>query len=629
MGFAKLLFSRSRLFSEEKRSRRASAPAPPTMPAAPTPTRRSSRLATPEKGRQGGRSPSPPPSMQRGAATPSTAAPVARLKLARSLLLSTPAAPARHVEYEFLGPRLGPALLILGLPAVCYALIAACNGANGCVGGAGDLVSRARAGGPWPGLPRPLFTWPAFWAVPAWFAFQAGLHALLPGPAALGAPLRDGRRLAYKLTGLANLGVTLLVVALVGFSPSSAAAAQAGRPPPRLPPWLPFGPARGGGGRTPLRLAWAHDNVVPLLTAACAWSGLLSAGLFAASFRGRAGPAASKPLLALGGDTPSHLYNFFMGRELNPRGGLGLPPGFFGGLAARVACFDWKEFCELYPGLIGWVVLDLAACASALSTSSTIPPPLAMVTAFHTLYVADALAHERAILTTMDITTDGFGFMLAFGDLAWVPFIYSLPARYAADFPAPLSRVASMGIYALFGIGYAIFRGSNSQKDAFRSDPANPKLAHLKTITTATGRRLLVSGWWGSARHINYLGDWLLGLAWCLPCGTGSCVPYFYALYFGVLLGELEEEEEEEKREARGGCCWKGFDGVGARGPRKTRTHSHTLSLLLSLISIIPLHSPPRPPGWRSMRPQVRQGLGPVLRARPLAPGACCVLMIF
>jgi hypothetical protein len=26
----------------------------------------------------------------------------------------------------------------------------------------------------------------------------------------------------------------------------------------------------------------------------------------------------------------------------------------------------------------------------------------------------------------MDITTDGFGFMLAFGDLAWVPFTYTL-----------------------------------------------------------------------------------------------------------------------------------------------------------------------------------------------------------
>ena len=41
-------------------------------------------------------------------------------------------------------------------------------------------------------------------------------------------------------------------------------------------------------------------------------------------------------------------------------------------------------------------------------------------------YVWDALYMEKAILTTMDITTDGFGYMLAFGDLSWVPFIYSL-----------------------------------------------------------------------------------------------------------------------------------------------------------------------------------------------------------
>lgn len=33
----------------------------------------------------------------------------------------------------------------------------------------------------------------------------------------------------------------------------------------------------------------------------------------------------------------------------------------------------------------------------------------------------------------MDITTDGFGYMLAFGDLAWLPFTYSLQARYVYD----------------------------------------------------------------------------------------------------------------------------------------------------------------------------------------------------
>lgn len=52
-----------------------------------------------------------------------------------------------------------------------------------------------------------------------------------------------------------------------------------------------------------------------------------------------------------------------------------------------------------------------------------------LVTLLQGFYVWDAVYMEKAILTTMDITTDGFGFMLCFGDLSWVPFVYSLQAR--------------------------------------------------------------------------------------------------------------------------------------------------------------------------------------------------------
>ena len=51
------------------------------------------------------------------------------------------------------------------------------------------------------------------------------------------------------------------------------------------------------------------------------------------------------------------------------------------------------------------------------------------INVFQGLYVWDALYHERSVLTTMDITTDGFGFMLVFGDLCWVPFTYGIQAR--------------------------------------------------------------------------------------------------------------------------------------------------------------------------------------------------------
>ena len=55
-------------------------------------------------------------------------------------------------------------------------------------------------------------------------------------------------------------------------------------------------------------------------------------------------------------------------------------------------------------------------------------------------------------------------------------------------------------------------------------------------LHTKRGTKLLTSGWWGKARKVNYTGDWIMGLSWCLVCGFESLVPYFYAIYFFVLL---------------------------------------------------------------------------------------------
>jgi hypothetical protein len=98
-----------------------------------------------------------------------------------------------------------------------------------------------------------------------------------------------------------------------------------------------------------------------------------------------------------------------MGRELNPR---------------AFKTLDIKEFCELYPGMIGWGLLNLAFAYQQYKQLGTVTNAMLLVNGFELWYIADALLNEAAILTTMDITTDGFGFMLAFGDLAWVPFTF-------------------------------------------------------------------------------------------------------------------------------------------------------------------------------------------------------------
>ena len=58
---------------------------------------------------------------------------------------------------------------------------------------------------------------------------------------------------------------------------------------------------------------------------------------------------------------------------------------------------------------------------------------------------------QEAFLTTLDIVHDGFGFMLSFGDLAWVPFLYSLQGRYLLEHPQTWSYPALAGIALLNG----------------------------------------------------------------------------------------------------------------------------------------------------------------------------------
>jgi hypothetical protein len=65
--------------------------------------------------------------------------------------------------------------------------------------------------------------------------------------------------------------------------------------------------------------------------------------------------------------------------------------------------------------------------------------------------------------------------MLAFGLCSWMPFTYTLQARYLVDFPRSISWVEFSAIFFLNFFSYYVFRSANSQKDDFRSNPDSPK----------------------------------------------------------------------------------------------------------------------------------------------------------
>ncbi|KAI7905251.1 ergosterol biosynthesis ERG4/ERG24 [Cokeromyces recurvatus] len=323
-------------------------------------------------------------------------------------------------------------------------------------------------------------------------------HAL-PGEVVEGVPLRDGRRLKYKINALSSLQ-SLLMIAIMAL---------------RGQGWFLF--------------LWVKSHFADIALFSVVFSLLVSICVYISSFFGH-------KMLALGGNTGNPIYDFMIGRELNP----------------RIGEFDIKFFTELRPGLILWLCLNICFAIYQWVELGRVTYSMILVNVFQAWYILDALINESSILTTMDITTDGFGFMLAFGNLCWVPMMYSLQARYLSDFPVDLSIPYLIFIIALQMTGYYIFRSANSQKDTFRKDPNHPKVAGLKYIETRAGSRLIISGWWGKARHINYLGDWLMSVAWCLPCGFNSIIPYFYCIYFAILLIHRERRDEDKCRKKYG-----------------------------------------------------------------------------
>lgn len=276
--------------------------------------------------------------------------------------------------------------------------------------------------------------------------------------------------------------------------------------------------------------------------------------------------------LAPGGVSGNLIYDFYIGRELNPR--VTLPV---------IGEIDIKEWMELRPGMLGWILMDCAFIAKQYRTFGFVTDSVVLVTIMQTLYVLDGIYMEPAILTTIDIINDGFGFMLSFGDLVWVPFIYSTQTRYLSAYPLSLGWLGVAGISTLLIIGFSIFRLANLQKNIFRNDPKDPRVAHISYIETKSGSRLMTSGWWGVARHINYCGDWIQAWPYSLPTGYagytilaagtivtssptdqaflmndgrvvvqgpakywGMLFTYFYVLYFAVLLVHRDGRDDEK-----------------------------------------------------------------------------------
>lgn len=118
----------------------------------------------------------------------------------------------------------------------------------------------------------------------------------------------------------------------------------------------------------------------------------------------------------------------------------------------------------------------------------TLPVLDPTMTTLYTLtfvYYLDSILFEPEFLSSFEIQYEGFGYLSAVG-YALYPFFLSSLVRYVYYNGIQLGTLKLITSTITFLLGYILYRGSNSQKNAFRRNPYHPSVARKSFVYLPT-----------------------------------------------------------------------------------------------------------------------------------------------
>ncbi|KAK2720283.1 hypothetical protein QYM36_004233 [Artemia franciscana] len=244
------------------------------------------------------------------------------------------------------------------------------------------------------------------------------------------------------------------------------------------------------------------------------------------------------------------IYEFYRGMEIHPR--------IFG--------VDVKQLTNCRIGLMLWEVLILVFFATNWLLHGF---SLAAFATFfiQTAYLAKFYWWETGYFNTLDITLDRAGYYICWGCLVWVPAFYTYASYYiVAQFPS-LSDTYSLLILVFGILSVTLNYWVDYERQRFRASEGQcliwgKKASYIMAeYDGPKGRqqsKLLISGFWGVARHLNYVFEILAAFSWC-AAGWGHGVwPFLYAVFLTVLLVH-RVFRDEEKCADKYGPYWKKY----------------------------------------------------------------------
>ena len=244
-----------------------------------------------------------------------------------------------------------------------------------------------------------------------------------------------------------------------------------------------------------------------------------------------------------------------------PPTGRGLLADLFFGRHKNPQFLGHRIDAKMWLYLVGAIMLALNILSSAAfhlqHFGADANVGVVIYAALFLWFLSEYLFFEEVHLYTYDFVAERMGFKLGWGCLTFYPYFYAVGIFFLADAPDPDIHPAWRVLaVVVFFSGWALARGANMQKYTFKTRPQQPFLGITPEVLTGGGRSILVNGFWGLSRHVNYLGEVLMATGLAIALGYPlSIFPWLYPIYYVALLFPRQFDDDKRCAE-KYGALW-------------------------------------------------------------------------
>lgn len=247
------------------------------------------------------------------------------------------------------------------------------------------------------------------------------------------------------------------------------------------------------------------------------------------------------------GSSGSLMRDFLWGTELYP----------------RILGFDLKRFVNCRFSMTFWMLAGLSYTYRSYTLHKELDYGLLLSAVSQYIYLFKFFWWEMGYMRSIDIIVDRAGFEIQWGCLVWVPAVYTLHTRFSVLHPSGLSIASATALFVVSLLGVAFNYAADRERDVFRATGGKCRIwgkepSYIQAEYTVVDRKtgietkktslLLASGFWGVARHFQYLFELVAAWSWCLlsnPFKNGA-IPLFYCVFLTWLLLDRAKRDSQK-----------------------------------------------------------------------------------